>query len=94
MIALLGREAVLPESGIMIGTGKAGGGECTLDAVRDFPRCYETRRLTGCGKLGLHAIYYWSLPYWHRWQQSRRMLKKAVQQGRSERRGEAYASVR
>jgi hypothetical protein len=25
---------------------------------------------------------------------SRKMLKKAVQQGRSERRGEAYASVR
>jgi hypothetical protein len=31
---------------------------------------------------------------WHQCQNSLRMLKKAVQQGRSERRGEAYASVR
>ena len=33
----------------------------------------------------------------HRWRNGKtlgRMLKKAVQQGRSERRGEAYASVR
>jgi len=28
------------------------------------------------------------------WRASRRMLKMAVRQGRSERRGEAYASVR
>ena len=31
---------------------------------------------------------------WHNGRTSGRMLKKAVQQGRSERRGEAYASVR
>jgi len=30
----------------------------------------------------------------HNVRTTRRMLKKAVQQGRSERRGEAYASVR
>ena len=31
---------------------------------------------------------------WHNGRISSRMLKKAVQQGRSEQRGEAYASVR
>jgi len=31
---------------------------------------------------------------WHNEEYLRRMLKKVVQQGRSERRGEAYASVR
>jgi hypothetical protein len=35
---------------------------------------------------GLHS--------WHNGRTSGRMLKKTVQQGRSERRGEAYASVR
>jgi len=41
------------------------------------------------GLVGLRDLHVWdnrSTP--------RRMLKKAVQQGRSERRGEAYASVR
>jgi hypothetical protein len=33
------------------------------------------------------------LQVWHKRRSPRRMLKKAVQQGRGKRRGEAYASV-
>jgi hypothetical protein len=50
--------------------------------------------LIGCGKtLFIHRI---PLKYdrWNSSLKNLRMLKNSVQQGRSERRGEAYASVR
>ena len=54
----------------------------------------ERSGLAGCGKtLWAH----WSFTGLHVWDNKsapRRMFKKAVQQGRSKRRGEAYASVR
>src|SRR5437879_13329037 len=49
--------------------------------------------LQAANKLGLHTIYYWNLPYWRRCQQNRRMRKKSVQQGRTERRGEPKGPV-
>jgi hypothetical protein len=53
-------------------------------------RCY----LAGCGKTRFIHEMPMESSIWRQCQDSLRMLKKAVQQGRSERRGEAYASVR
>ena len=51
-------------------------------------------RLTGCGKTIWVRWNFTGLHVWDNKSSPRRMLKEAVQQGRSERRGEAYASVR
>ena len=50
--------------------------------------------LAGCGKALWAHRNFTALHIWDNRNTSRRMLKKAVQQGRSERRGEAYAAVR
>ena len=50
--------------------------------------------LAGCGKTLRVRRNFTGLHVWDSRSTPRRMLKKAVQQGRSERRGEAYASVR
>ena len=50
--------------------------------------------LAGCGKTRFMHKTPLESSIWRRCHNSLRMLKKAVQQGRSERRGEAYASVR
>jgi hypothetical protein len=70
--------------------------------VRAFikPGCWEGWKgvaiIRGSSRLRKNSIYA-QMPLesslWHQCQNSLRMLKKAVQQGRSERRGEAYASV-
>ena len=50
--------------------------------------------LAGCGKTMLPRENFDGLYRCRNGKTPGRMLKKAVQQGRSERRGEAYASVR
>jgi hypothetical protein len=55
---------------------------------------YDPRALAGCGKTRFIHKMPLESSIWRGCQNRFRMLKKAVQQGRSERRGEAYASVR
>ena len=50
--------------------------------------------LAGCGKTRCMRKKRQKSSGWHRGLNNHRMLKKAVQQGRSERRGEAYGLVR
>jgi hypothetical protein len=50
--------------------------------------------LAGCGKTIVARWKFNRLHVYGNRRMPRRMLKKAVQQGRSEQRGEAYASVR
>ena len=50
--------------------------------------------LAGCGKILWTRQQFMGLYAWDNKCTPRRMLKKTVQQGRSEQRGEAYASVR
>ena len=50
--------------------------------------------LAGCGKALWAHRNFTALHVWDNRSISSRVLKKPVQQGRSERRGEAYASVR
>jgi hypothetical protein len=50
--------------------------------------------IAGCGEALWTRWNFTTLHVWDNRSTSRRMLKKSVQQGRSERRGEAYASVR
>ena len=50
--------------------------------------------LAGCRKTMLSRENFHGSHIWHKGKTPGRMLKKAVQQGRSKRRGEAYASVR
>jgi hypothetical protein len=64
---------------------------CELDTL---PAVAGSLLLAGCGKLCGYARTSMVRTRGTREEYSRRMLKKAVQQGRSERRGEAYASVR
>jgi hypothetical protein len=53
-----------------------------------------TEILVGCGKTWLMPTRWLEWPVRCEWQNTVRMLKKAVHQGRSKRWGEAYASVR
>ena len=73
------------------------------EQVRAFikPGCWEGWKgvaiIRGSSRLRKNSAYA-KMPLesslWHRCQNRLRMLKKVVQQGRSERRGEAYAPVR
>ena len=55
---------------------------------------WRHRDVGGCGKTRLMPKIWLEFSVRRERQNNVRMLKKAVQQGRSERRGEAYASVR
>ena len=55
---------------------------------------YGPQALAGCGKTFWVCLNFTGLRDCENRSTPRRMLKKVVQQGRSERRGEAYASVR
>jgi hypothetical protein len=63
--------------------------------IIDRARHLGSTSLAGCGKTLLPRENFDDPHMWHNGRETPgRMLKKAVQQGRSERRGEAYASVR
>ena len=75
----------------------------TLIKTNDYssPRLHRARvgqraivSLTDCGKTLWVPRNVTGLNIWENRSTPHRMLKKAVQQGRSERRGEVYASVR
>src|SRR5262249_16039125 len=71
--------------------------ECTEFCIEGFGHhgfLPLTLRLTARGKTLLAREYVTDLRVWNNKRIPRRMLKKPAQQGRSERRGEAYASVR
>jgi hypothetical protein len=59
-----------------------------------YPCRRRHRDVGGCGKTRLMPKIWLEFSVRRERQNNVRMLKKAVQQGRSERRGEAYASVR
>ena len=60
----------------------------------EYPRRRRHRDVGGCGRTRLMPKIWLEFSVRRECQNNVRMLKKAVQQGRSERRGEAYASVR
>jgi mRNA interferase HicA len=62
--------------------------------INDFLAQKICKDLAGCGKTLWTGQDVTGLHVWHKRRSPRRMLKKAIQQGRSKRRGEAYASVR
>ena len=71
---------------------------CGPEGVSQYIRALGRRGISegqaGCGKT-MQARQHFTGPYaWGKRRIPRRVLKKAVQQGRSKRRGEAYASVR
>jgi hypothetical protein len=59
-----------------------------------YPCRRRHRHVAGCGETRLMLKIWLEFSVRREHQNNVRMLKKAVQQGRSERRGEAYASVR
>jgi len=75
-----------------------------INSCAEFLSClpeFEVPILAPClffyratGKLGCRQRYGWNVPYGANIQNNLRMLNKAVQQGPSRRRGEAYAPVR